>query len=241
VEKRVGSLHELWVSTGVENLSLIAGAMDSLGAANVKHQQKLRLLRNLQALNADYVFLDLGAGTSLNTLDFFLLANHGIVVLLPEPTSIENAYRFVKAAFFRHLHNIQDHYGIADLVDAAINSRTDSLKTPYDFVQRVRSNNPKLSEQLEEELRAFRVRIVVNQARTASDKQVGNAVAAAWVKFFGLGMDYLGAISYDDEAWRAIRKRRPLLLERADCEAAIGLNTIVDNLIKLDAALGRIK
>jgi flagellar biosynthesis protein FlhG len=185
------------------------------------------------------VFLDLGAGTSFNTLDFFLLAHHGIVVLLPEPTSIENAYRFVKAAFFRHLQDVRDRYGIADLVDAAINSRTDALKTPYDLVQRLRSNNPQLANQLAEELRAFRVRIVVNQARTPADKQVGNAVAAAWMKFFGLGMDYLGAIGYDDEAWRAIRKRRPLLLECPDCEAAIGLDKIADHLLQLDNGGGR--
>ena len=33
-----------------------------------------------------------GAGTSTNTLDFFLAADKGILVVLPEPTSIENTY-----------------------------------------------------------------------------------------------------------------------------------------------------
>src|SRR5262249_32283559 len=158
------------------------------------------------SLNSDYIVLDLGAGTNFNTLDFFLLADHGIVVLLPEPTSVENAYRFVKAVFFRYLHGIQDRYGIADLVDDAIATRTETLKTPYDFVQRVRNQNSKLGDQLENELRGFRVRIVVNQARTVADKQIGSSVAAAWMKFFGLGMDYLGSVGYDDEAWRAVRK-----------------------------------
>ena len=43
--------------------------------------------------------LDIGSGTTLNVLDFFLVSDHGVLTLVPEPTSVENAYRFLKAAF----------------------------------------------------------------------------------------------------------------------------------------------
>jgi flagellar biosynthesis protein FlhG len=59
-------------------------------------------------------------------------------------------------------------------------------------------------------------------------------VVSAWKKFFGLEMDDLGAIRYDDEAWRAVRKRRPIVLERPDSPAAIGLQGIADRLLALD-------
>ena len=234
VNKRAGRLEDITVPTGIDRLFLIAGAMDALDAANLRYQQKLKLLRNVQALDVDYVVLDLAAGTSFNVLDFFLVADHGILVLLPEPTSIENAYRFIKAAFFRRLQNVAERYGISHLVDAALAARDDAARTPFELVERVRQHNPPLAVQLERELEAFRVRLIVNQARSAADRHVGPGVVAAWRKFFGLGMDYLGAISYDDEAWRAVRKRRPLLLERPDCEASKAVNSVADRLLALD-------
>ncbi|HLL55077.1 MAG TPA: MinD/ParA family protein, partial [Myxococcaceae bacterium] len=223
------------IPTGVENLSLIAGSQDVLDAANPKYHQKLKLLRNLQSLDCDYLLLDLGAGTSLNVLDFFLIADHGVLVLLPEPTSVENAYRFVKAAFFRRLQYLEEHYGISELVEDALTSREGALRTPYEFVARVKSTDAALGEKLERELRAFRVKLVVNQVRTPADQGVGDAVVSAWRKFFGLEMDYLGFIRYDDEAWRSVRKRRPVLVERPDCEAAQGVVRIAERLLTHDS------
>jgi flagellar biosynthesis protein FlhG len=63
-------------------------------------------------------------------------------------------------------------------------------------------------------------------------------VIAAWKKFFGLEMDMLGSIRYDDEAWRAIRKRRPVLVERPECEAAQAVLKIAERLMAEDAPGG---
>jgi flagellar biosynthesis protein FlhG len=239
VNRRAGRLEDVTVPTSVERLSLIAGAQDALDAANLKYQQKLKLLRNIQTLDVDYVLLDLGAGTTFNVIDFFLVADHGILVLLPEPTSIENGYRFIKAAFFRRLQNVQERYGIEHMVEAAMAARDDAATTPHAFVERVRQQNVVLSEHMAAELAAFRVRLVVNQARTPADAKVGAAVSAAWRKFFGLDMDYLGAIGYDDEAWRAVRKKRPLLLEAPGSEAAKAIGRVADAILTLDGKQAR--
>lgn len=234
VDRRVGRLDEVCMPTGVPNLKLIGGAMDALDAPNLKFQQKQKLIRNLQTLDADTVILDLGAGTHFNVLDFFLLAHHGILVLLPEPTSIENAYRFIKSAFFRRLQDLEEGLGLEDIIDTAMSTREGAVRTPLEFVARAKAVDREAGLRLERELDAFRVRLVVNQARGPGDADVGNAVVSAWRKFFGLNLDYLGAISYDDEAWRAVRKRRPLLLERPDSVAASALRRIADNLLALD-------
>lgn len=228
-------LEEVIVPTGVPNLSLVAGAQDSLDAANVKYAQKQKLLKALQQQDMDYLLLDLGAGTSFNTLDFFLVADHGILVVLPEPTSVENAYRFVKAAFFRRMQQLESQYGIEKLVDSALSTREGVVRTPYDFITEVRKANPDVAARLERDLTSFRVKLVVNQARTDADLNVGTAVASAWKKFFGLGMDVLGVIRYDDEAWRAVRKRRPVVLEHPDSPVAQALRTIAGHLLALDA------
>jgi flagellar biosynthesis protein FlhG len=61
-------------------------------------------------------------------------------------------------------------------------------------------------------------------------------VVAAWRKYFGLEMDYLGFINYDDEMWRTLRARRPLLVERPDVPAAKAFAVIADALLALDVA-----
>jgi flagellar biosynthesis protein FlhG len=75
----------------------------------------------------------------------------------------------------------------------------------------------------------------VNQSRSAADRDLGHAVVSAWRKFFGLNLDYIGAIGYDDEAWRAVRKRKPLLLDRPECLASAGLLGVAANLLALDS------
>lgn len=235
VTRRTLKLEQLAVPTGVERLSLIAGANDVLDAANPKYQQKQKLIRHLQALQTDYLILDLGAGTHLNVLDFFLIADHGVLVLLPEPTSIENAYRFVKAAFFRRLEQVQERFEIEDVVEAALSTREGAARTPFDVVRMVAERDAQLATELQRELQSFRVKIIVNQVRTSADQTVGAAVVSAWKKFFGLEMENLGHIPYDDEAWRAIRKRRPLLLDRPESTAASCLLRIAENLVGLDA------
>jgi flagellar biosynthesis protein FlhG len=231
-------LEDIIIPTGVPQLSLIAGAQDVLDAANIKYAQKQKLLRTLMTQPVDYLLLDLGAGTSFNTLDFFVVADHGLLVVLPEPTAVENAYRFVKAAFFRKLQQVEAQYGIEALVESALTTREGAMRTPHDVIAEVKKEDPAAGARLERDLQSFRVRLVVNQARTDADMKVGSSMVSAWKKFFGLDMDDLGAIRYDDEAWRAVRKRRPVLLERPDSPASQGLQAIAARIMSLDANVG---
>lgn len=235
VERRVTSLDQVLVPTPHPNLSLLSGAMDGLDAANPRHAQKTKLLRNLRSLDVDYVLLDLGAGTTFNVLDFFLVADTGVVVMLPEPTSIENAYRFIKAAFFRRLQALAPQDDFATLVGQALAPRDGQLaRTPWDVVAQLRETDPAKATRLEQALGGFRPLVVVNQARTRGDFDVGPTVASAWKKFFGLELGYLGAVAHDDAVWQAVRARKSLLDAFPDSGAASGVLRVAENLIALD-------
>jgi flagellar biosynthesis protein FlhG len=234
IERRVARIDDVVTPTGIKNLGLVSGALDHLDAANPRHAQKMRLLRHVQQLDADFAILDLGAGTHTNVLDFFLVSDHGILVLVPEPTAVENAYRFVKAAFWRRMRNVAQVYGYEPLLRSVMDGAT--FRSPVELVEKVSRKDPEAGANLARQLSAFRPRLVVNQARTAQDADIGKAVVAAWRKYFGLEMDYLGYIHYDDEMWRTLRARRPFLLERPDVPAAKAFATIVDGLLALDIA-----
>ncbi len=91
-----------------------------------------------------------------------------------------------------------------------------------------------VGERLERELRAFRVKLVVNQALTPGDQSVGQAVVSSWKKFFGLEMEFLGALHYDDDAWKAVRKRRPVLVECPQSDVAAGILKIAERILAVD-------
>jgi flagellar biosynthesis protein FlhG len=83
------------------NLRLIPGTGETLITCNLQHAKKRRLIRHLQKLDADIVLVDVGAGTSYHTLDFFLLADMFLAVATPDPTSVLDLYRFIKLAAIR--------------------------------------------------------------------------------------------------------------------------------------------
>ena len=169
LNRRVETIQEVIIKTSIPNLSLVSGAQDFLDAANPNFAQKARLLRHLETLDADYILLDLGAGTSFNILDFFLFADHGILVVLPEPTAIENAYRFIKSAFYRRFKRVVTSQNIKDLIDAAMNQKNSmGIRTPYDLIERIKQLEPESGAMLEIEMMKFRPKLVVNQVRTAT-------------------------------------------------------------------------
>jgi len=237
IERRVSRMDEVLTPTGIENLSLVSGALDHVDAANPRYAQKMRLLRHVQQLDVDYAILDLGAGTHSNVLDFFLVSDHGVLVLVPEPTSVENAYRFLKAAFWRRLRNVAHVFGYDPLLRSLLT--TAPFRSPVELVTTVMERDREAGANLIRQLASFRPRLIVNQARTPQDADIGQAIAAAWRKYFGLQMDYLGHIQYDDEMWRVQRARRPLLIERPDTAAARSFAGLVDALLALDAVQPR--
>ena len=236
IERRVHRIEDIVTPTGVPNLGLVSGAMDGLDAANPNHSQKMRLLHHIEAMDVDHVIVDVGAGTHLNVLDFLLVCDHGILVLVPEPTAVENVYRFVKAAFWRRVRNVVSVCGFEDLLREVM--AEDRFKSPVEIVGALAALDPEAGQVLARQLGLFRPRLVVNQARTPQDAEIGVSVVAAWRKFFGLEMDYLGHIQHDEEMWRKARARRPSLLQGPDpgTPAARSFARIADRLAELDAA-----
>ena len=114
-EKKV-PLPDIIVDSGVKNMGFLIGAIHSLSPDGIKYTQKLKLFRHIKQLNADYILIDLGAGSHFNTIDTFLLADKMIVVIVPEITAIENLYYFLKNAFFRQLINSFGDHGLKDVV-----------------------------------------------------------------------------------------------------------------------------
>jgi flagellar biosynthesis protein FlhG len=231
IERRVAELADVTVETGLPNLALISGASDSLESANPKYTQKVRLMRKLRALGADVIVLDVGAGSGFNALDFFNLANVGLLVALPEPTSIENGYRFLRGAALRRLRQVSTHDAFQKLLDQAQDQAGDPvLRHMGGIAQRAGDIEPRLGEGVRRSLEGFTPRLVLNQVRDDDDLKLGHGMRSVCLKMLGIDIRFQGAIPYDDTVWQSIRKRRPHLVAFPDSAAAQAMHRLIDNM-----------
>lgn len=230
---RVENISELIQPTPIRNLHLISGAQDPVGIANMRHMQKARLLRKFREIEADFVLLDLGAGTASNTLDFFLLADQKIVVVTPEPTSIENAYRFIKAAFYRMLRSATPSPYVRQLIEQAMDAKNNrGIRTPKDLLTEVKRLSPEDGIELQKKMEQFRISLIVNQVRVKSEAEIGKSILMVCERYFGMAVDYMGYLPYDNAVWQSIRRRTPFLIDAPNSTAVTHLEGILRNLIR---------
>jgi flagellar biosynthesis protein FlhG len=231
MKKRVPRLRDVLVPTDVPNLQLLSGAQDLLNAEDTKSAQKRKLLRAIQSLEGDYLLIDLGAGNSVSVLDFFLMSDGGILVVTPEPTAIENTYRFLKSAFYRRLRQAVSSAQVKAIIDGAMDRRNEQgIRNPQDLMDAVRRISETDAQTILEEAEGFHPNLVLNQARSKKDIEIGFSIRSACQKYFGIHLHYLGYVVYDQDVSVSIRKRRPLVLENVRSRAAQCVKEIASKL-----------
>jgi flagellar biosynthesis protein FlhG len=213
VWKKERSLAGLLVETGYERLWLVPGDGLQPGTANLEWFAKKRILKELVALPADFVILDLGAGSSYNVVDFLLASTEGIVVVRPEVTSILNAYSLLKTAAYRHhLRSFAEASpGRAAVMEFASRKTEGAGLSFLDFARDLAGRFPGEGEAALERLGAFKPSALMNQGRGGGDAELGYRLRDIASKNLGLSLGFLGYLLEDEGVPRSVAARRPLL------------------------------
>jgi flagellar biosynthesis protein FlhG len=231
LRKRVTDLQEILLPTSVPNLQLLVGAQDFLNSADSNSFKRQKLFRSIRRLESDFTIVDLGAGTSLSILDFFLMSDGRILIVTPEPTSLENAYRFLKSALYRSLRTVSDIPEVKKVIDEAMDPKNEmGIQTPYDLIDAVRRVDLETAIRLEKEVEVFQPNLIINQVRSREDIEMGFSIRSVCQKYFGLQLRYLGYISHDQDVGQSIRKRSPLVLDNPQSKAARCISEIAARL-----------
>ena len=235
VDRRVDQIKDLLIPTSFPKLSLISGARDGVEIANLKHTQKMRFLMALKRLDADYIIMDLGAGTAYNTIDFFLLAERQLMIVIPEPTSIENAYRFLKNSFYRKLRHASESYEIKPVMEEILKSNNSlGINSPRDvinYLQKIGNNSKNF---ISEQLKHFQPDLIINQTRSQSDNRLGDAMKKACLKHFGITLHFMGNVEQNEMVRESVLQRKPVTMQYPNSHISIQIREILDKLLKSD-------
>ncbi len=209
IARRAETLDEVMVPTPVDHLWLLSGARALLEAANPHHSQKEKILRHLVMMPADVVVIDLGAGSAFNVLDFFLVADRGVLVLVPEATSVENGYHFLKAAFYRRLKRAQPRDRVREAIGRVTAERHQrGIRSPKDLIAHVAEVDAEAGAAMAREAERFRPGILVNRCEIPEHRRLGDDVGVACRDYFGTEIVAMGTLPRDPLVGVSVQRRQ---------------------------------
>lgn len=226
-------LEDIITASPIENLGLVVGDIHSLSPDNIQINQKIDLYKNIVKLNAEYILIDIGAGSHRDTIDTFLLANRLIVVFEPNVISIENMYQFTRNALYRKLKwtlrplMTEDIYQYFRGKDRKDGSPIRNIKELLGYLQDI----PELKESIEKVMDLFQIHLILNKMRTTQDIELGSTVKSFLIKYLGINAKYVGFIEYEDSVWKSARKRQVLLRTNPSSRSSKEIRTSAENIL----------
>ena len=209
LDKTVHDINNVVIQTNQPNLSVISSAGCSLEIANLYYAQKIKVIRAIEKLSYDYIFIDLGSGTHYNTLDFFLISNEGIIVTTPEPISVENMFRFLKSIYLRRVKSVLKNYGLNIICQEYLNRLKDSpVKSFSQIMHFVKQYDAENNANIEKCIKDQKIKLILNQFRWQVDKNFGHELTKICNKHLYFNYHFLGSVSSDYKIGDATMKDR---------------------------------
>ncbi len=240
---RVEDLNELILDTSIYNLKFISGSGGIVGSANPWHTQKVKLLRYLDRLHVDHIVLDLGAGTSYNTIDFFLAATDHILVTTPETTSIQSVYNFVRICLFRKLHTfLKKHNKAWSLVEEAKAPSVDGRFMKIgEILDTIESVAPESVEDFRAFQKDFKPTLVMNMVMKKDEERLGNGLTEVIKRYLDIEVEFAGGISFDKIIRKSVAAEIPYLINAPKAKPAVDLYEIMPVLLGSKSGNGTVR
>ena len=233
IDKRSSQLEEVALATPIPNLYLVSSTRCSLEIANLFYAQKVKLINAITNLPFDYILLDVGPGTHFNTLDFFLSTPDGLFVATPEPTAIENTFRFVKSVYLRQLKHLLKQANMWHIYREEIGKLSKgSLKTPLEFITILMGRDTQNGFTLKDLLDNMKFKLILNMFRGKVNENIGRQIVSVCNRHLYPSFEFIGNISYDDRVYEAIVSNHIFVRKYPYTKTAGDLQDIVKTLME---------
>ncbi|TVR61077.1 MAG: MinD/ParA family protein [Spirochaetaceae bacterium] len=228
------SFDKLLVETEYPNLSFIPGDVLVSGTANLLQSEKNAIIKEITAIEADYILLDLGSGSSHNVVDFFLISNSGIIVTTTQAPAVLNAYGFLKNSLYRHVYrSLRSNKRAADSLEKALKDKTPgSTPTAQQIAAKIKRIDKRKGQAMLDECAAFRPHLVINMAEQPDEIDIAESLKELVKNTLSIDLGCLGVVFRDPAVNGAIEEITPLVVAAPDAPASIQIERIAQKIIQ---------
>lgn len=223
---------EILSPTDYDNVLFIPGDSEIPGLTAIKLSQKNDVIKKLQSLKADFLILDLGAGTHTSILDFFLLSPQGIIVTAPTVTATLNGYLFLKNAVFRLMYNSFKKSSKAYKFLESLKADSQSLQKLYipKLIESISSIDPESAAIFSRRMKQFRPRLIMNMIDDPKDADKAQKIRRSCSEYLGLELEHLGVMYRDSLQDIALASRLPISVYKPQAMLSQALFRIADKI-----------
>jgi len=234
-----GKLKDYLVQTNFENLQFLAAEHRITFMANIPHAQKVKLINEIRNIEADYILLDLGAGTTFNTLDYFDFSKNGLVITTFEKPAIYNTLSFIKNFIHRVVlkETKQNHKVNSDINKAYKNIDGDDYLTVGEIIDIVEKNDTSLALKINTLTKSYQPRIIFNRGGHPDELGVINHMQPTIKRNLSIELCFFGFLFEDVSVKLSSNKGNVLIDEYPDCIVSIGIGEIAKRLVKFNNKL----
>ncbi|TVQ41540.1 MAG: MinD/ParA family protein [Spirochaetaceae bacterium] len=224
---------ELIIDTAYRYLRFIPGDVLVAGLGNLQQSQRKSVIARIDRIDADYILMDLGSGTGLNVIDFFLSANSGFVVTTPQTPAILNAYSFLKNVAFRQLQRTctAPKSVVAYLKDVVRDKTPGGTPTIRDILKKIRSISAPAGKAARQAVAALKPQLIINMAEAPEDIRMAENLRDLIAKNLEINIGCLGVVYYDPGVNHSVRALKPFVVHSHDSIAAVELDRIAQKII----------
>ena len=228
------TFEELVQPTDYKNVYFIAGDSEIPGLTSLKAGKKNDLIKKFNSLDADYLILDLGAGTHLTILDMFLLSPQGIVVTAPTVTAILNGYLFLKNVMFRMMYNTFKKGSPAYSYLETLKKASSSLQRMYitNLLGTLEEKDPKNTALFKMRMEKFHPRLVLNMVDDPKDADRAIKIRRSCQQYLGIDIEHLGILFRDTMQDRALTSRLPVVVYKPQSILAQAIYRVAEKIIQ---------
>ncbi len=214
------------------NLRLLGGGHQAF-AANLPHGKKLKLIRQLSRLPAQYLIVDLGAGSHYNTLDFFRMASHGLLVTTPDPAAVSGMQRFLQHLAWRACERALRHRPMPRQRLLAWLQRNAGNAPLHEMAHLLEALDPEAAALLRQACLRHQPRLLLNMGNHPDQLDVLDEARQYCAAQLSMHAEAYGFVFEDPLVRTSLRSGTPLLELDEQCPAAQGILHLAQHVVHL--------
>lgn len=229
------NLSDLQIPTSFPNLNIITGDGLSPHMANITYGEKIKLIKAIKRLDAKYILLDLSAGSTFNTLDFFSIASSGILVTRSEMPAMMNLLNFLKNYVFRLIEKeVRKIPGIHNSIrDIFRKSITEGSLKVDDIINQVASEDVSVAEKIRGVIGKVQPRLILNMGKNPEELSWLKKMEENVSNNLSIHLDHFGFLPSDSVAMESVAESKPVVAGYPESYLGIAIHRIADRIVRL--------